>query len=232
MFSITKAKKYTSAETYKKIENYNKAIKSKQQYICHHKDEIINKKTGKPLYTLKAIEKTPAKYIELHREDELRGAGKYKHLPYNKIVLMSKLEHYRLHSAANNKIKELNGEFKKTRKKSNCRKYSCKGITSIIRKHYNNKITPKQLDKEMHYYGRYGVVSWEHTKIIKKTRKQILKENFLKEYNIKESKKTERFFKSNTWRCWASIQNSMKLPSYKLRLLEAKKIMETIEKLR
>jgi nicotinic acid mononucleotide adenylyltransferase len=126
MINQDNAKMYSSAETYKKIENYNKARKSKLLYICHHKDEIINNKTGRAIYTLEVLKKTPKEYIEIHGADELRGLGKYKHLNYKKLVFIEVNEHKRIHSYVSNLN---NADNKKARIYKSVHNFSTAGIT-------------------------------------------------------------------------------------------------------
>ena len=89
MINLNQANKYCSDDV-SLIENYNEAINSDKQYVCHHKNGItLNKSIT-----------------------ELKELGLYFNRPANELIFLEISEHKRLHMGCNNpsKNKDRSGE--------------------------------------------------------------------------------------------------------------------------
>lgn len=87
------------------IENYDKAIKSPEMWVCHHRKEIDE--NGRNAFSA----------------DDLIDMGEYYHLPPEELIFLSKSEHKALHQAANNKDKSISREQKLERQRERSKKY-------------------------------------------------------------------------------------------------------------
>lgn len=197
MLNISMAKRFATPSTYKNINLYDVALKSKRQYICHHLEEIKNIKTGEYITTLQEVQNTPACDIQHISRKTLQLKNQYEGIDASKLMFIPYDVHNKLHAEVEKKVKS--GRCKNTStKKKKTQKFSTVGKRPVILKHYKNNISDEQMEKELNYYYRNGFYSWTKNKTTTKISKY--QDKFLNHYGLKRNEKTEKFFKTTKWK--------------------------------
>ena len=189
------AKRFATPTTYKNINLYDVALKSKKQYICHHLEEIKNIKTGEYITTLQQVQNTPANEILHISRKDLQIKNQYEGIDASKLMFIPYDIHNKLHAEVEKKVKTGRSKTSSAPKKQT-KRFSVVGKRAVILKHYNNNITQKEMKRELNHYYKNGVYSWTKSKTTKVSKYQ---EKFLKYYGLTRNKKTEKFFKTTKW---------------------------------
>lgn len=163
MINLLNLRNYCNGDITKVI-NYKRAINDKKLYEIHHCDEIINKRTGLPFYSIEELEQAEAKDIKYTPSKQLQGGKKYWKTAPEKLMCLVQQEHRHFHKIARAKLLELT-KFKNEYVNGRKKRCSTVGIAKLIREHYApKKLTREEIEKERRFYNWNRHFSWETDK--------------------------------------------------------------------
>jgi hypothetical protein len=198
MINLLNLRNYCNGDITKVI-NYKKAIKDDKLYEVHHCDEIINKLTGLPFYSVEELEKADAKNIKYTSSKQLQGGKKYWKTEPEKLMCLVQQEHRHFHKVARAKLLELTN-FKNEYVNGRKKRCSTVGVAKLIREHYApKKLTREEIEKERRFYNWNRHFSWEtpkekpkicrkQNKSVKNKKCEIMKNTYIKKYKLNPEK--------------------------------------------
>ena len=159
----------------------------------------MNKKTGKPIVSVKELKKTNKEDIKRNRVADLMQQRKYFQVDPSELIFLTEEQH-----------KELHGAFRTLMKKSRKQKksVSVKGMNLYdkVRKHYGKDVPKKTLCNEVEYYKRHGYFAFQVGKTLgasKDLTKSIkMTHDFMKFFKLKNSKAVSDFCNTEQNKIW------------------------------